>query len=89
MIRNEELLNDQQFLQLNQMRQSDLIAKHCAGIEEHIRTALSRFEAERIAANTCLQFQHECTSALVRNVLTHRVEELMIKHWNQRTEKNK
>jgi hypothetical protein len=87
MVQNEELLNDQQFLQLSQIRQSDLIAKHCAGIEEHIRTASSRFEAERIAANTCLCFQKECSSVLVRNALTHRVEEFMTKHWNHGTEK--
>jgi hypothetical protein len=46
MIRNEELINEQQFLQLNQMRQSELIAKHCSGMEERIRNARSKEEAE-------------------------------------------
>jgi len=46
MIRNEELIDEQQFLQLNQTRQSDLILTHCSGMEKRIRNARSKEEAE-------------------------------------------
>ena len=41
MVQNEELFTDQEFLQLNQIRQSELIATRCAGIAERIRDARS------------------------------------------------
>jgi hypothetical protein len=81
MMFNEELLTVDRFAQLKSSQQYDIIAKHCSEVEERIRTASSRCEAERVSANTCLQFHHECPSALVRDALTRRVGELISKHW--------
>ena len=85
MIFNEELLSDDHFAQIHSSQQSEIITKHCAEVEECIRTARSRLEAERISANMCIQFQHECSSSVVRNALTRRVQELITKHWKTRT----
>jgi len=85
MMFNEELLTDDRFMQMNSNQQSILITKHCAEVEEQIRAASSRLEAERVSANTCLQFQHECPNALVRDALTRRVGELISKHWPKKT----
>jgi hypothetical protein len=84
MIFNEELLTDNRFAQLNRAQQSNIIANHCAEIEERIRNASSRLEAERVLASTCLQFEKECPSMLVRNALTSRMEELIAKYWNHK-----
>jgi hypothetical protein len=81
---NEELFNERQFLQLNQAHQSELIANHCAEIEERVRNASSRLEAERVSASACLQFEKDCQSMLVRNALTHRMEELIAKYWSHK-----
>ncbi len=69
MIQDEELLNDQQFLQLNQIRQSEIIAKHCTGITQRIRDAQSKEEAERIIGNASKEFDRECASSIVRVAL--------------------
>jgi adenine-specific DNA methylase len=45
MIENEELFNERQFIQLGQIKQSELIIRHCSGIEERIRNARSKEEA--------------------------------------------
>jgi hypothetical protein len=81
---NEELFSERQFLQLNQVSQSELIANHCAEIEEQIRDASSRLEAERISAGACLQFEKDCPSMLVRNALIRRIEELIGKYWDHK-----
>ena len=80
---DEELLNEQQFLQLNQTRQSDLIAKYCAGIEEQIRVSASRSEAESIAAAACKNFEGECSSSIIRNVLALHVQNLVNQYWRK------
>jgi hypothetical protein len=81
MILNEELLTDEGFARFGKQRQSEIIAKHCSEVEERIRTASSRLEAERGSAEACLQFEKECPSMLVRNALASRVEELIAKYW--------
>ncbi|MBN1397370.1 MAG: hypothetical protein JXA06_04985 [Bacteroidetes bacterium] len=78
---SEELFSEYQFLQLNKNRQSDLIAKHCIEVEKIIRTASSRVEAEQLSADACSHFQDECPSSIVRNALTHHVEELIKNYW--------
>ena len=80
---NEELLNEQQFLQLNQTRQSDLIAKYCAGIEEQIRGSSSRSDAESAAAAVCRKFERECSSSIIRNVLTLHLQNLVNRYWRK------
>ena len=86
MVLSEELLTDNRFVQLSNHRQTEIIAKHCMTVEEHIQQASSRFEAERIAIDECLLFEQECPSLLVRNALRRRVEELIHQHWNSKKE---
>ena len=80
---HEELFNNRLFLQLENKRQSELIAKHCADIEEQIRTASSRSDAERISTSACFQFENECPSKLLHNALRRRVKELIAQYWSQ------
>jgi flavoprotein len=81
MMMNEELLNDDRFLQLNQNQQSELIAKHCAGIERRIREAQSRKEAEMISEEACGKFETECPSDMIGRGLVLRVREMMEQRW--------
>jgi hypothetical protein len=83
MIKNEELFNEQQFLQLNQIRQSELIAKHCSGIEERIRDARSKEEAEHIAGEACTKFESECTSSIVRMALSQYLQAKVTHYWSK------
>jgi hypothetical protein len=78
---NEELLNDDRFMQLNQSQQSELIAEHCAGIERHIGNAHSRKEAETIAEQACGRFETECPSDMIRRGLVLRVHEMVDQRW--------
>jgi hypothetical protein len=84
MIFNEELLTDDRFARLNSTQQFDMIAKHCGEIEERIRTASSRIEAERNSTSACVQFEKECPSMLVRHALLRHVEELIVKYWGRK-----
>jgi hypothetical protein len=81
---NEELLNEQQFLRVNHFRQSELIANHCSGIKEKIRLSASISEAERIAASTCKNFEHECSSSIVRNALALHLQNIIEQYWKQK-----
>jgi hypothetical protein len=78
---NEELLDDDEFLQLKQSQQSELIAKHCAGIEGRIREAQSRKEAETIAEEACGKFETECPSDILRRGLVLRVRGMVEQRW--------
>jgi hypothetical protein len=84
MIRNEELINGQQFRQLNQTRQSELIAKHCSGIEKRIRDARSKEEAEKIASNACSKFESGCTSSIVRMALAQYIQDKVMYYWGKK-----
>ena len=88
MILNEELLSDERFAQFSTQRQSEIIAARCMEVEERIRTASSRLEAERESVGACLKFEKECFSMLVRNALTRRVEKLITKYWSQNKKGN-
>jgi hypothetical protein len=81
MIQDEELINEQQFLQLNQMRQSELITKHCSGIEERIRNARSKEEAEQISNKACSKFESECSSSIVRMALSQYIQDKIMQYW--------
>ena len=83
MIMSEELLNEGRFQRLNRARQSELIAEHCAGVEQRIRGAHSRAEAETIGSDACRQFENECPSDLVRRGLVHRVRQMVQQHWGK------
>ena len=80
---NEELLNEDRFLQLNQSQQSELIAKHCSGIEKGIWESQSRKEAEMIAVEACGKFETECPSDMVRRGLLLRVREMVEQRWGK------
>jgi hypothetical protein len=81
MTRNEELYGDRRLLRLSQARQSELIVKHCDGIEERIRDARSGDEAEGIAAAACRTFDSECPSNIVREALSQHIRALILRHW--------
>ena len=81
---NEELLNDDRFLQLNHSQQMELIAKHCATIEMRIRGAQSRKEAETIAEEACGEFETECPSDMIRRGLVLRVREMVDQRWGDK-----
>jgi hypothetical protein len=84
MYMNEELLTDERFRQLNGNRQSELIANHCADMEDRIRSASSRSEAIRLKESTCARFEEACPSALVRTALSRHVEELISHYWDNK-----
>jgi len=81
---NEELLTDERYMQLNGNRQSELIANHCGDIENRIRSAPSRLEAERLKELACTKFKQECQSMLVRTALTRYVEKLISRYWDKK-----
>ena len=80
-VMEEELFSEDRFVRIGEDLQSELIARHCAEVEDRIRTASSRPDAERVSAEACSRFREECPSALLRNALTRRVEELVNKYW--------
>jgi hypothetical protein len=84
MIQNEELINEKQFLHLNQIRQSELIMKHCSGIAESIRDARSKIEAEQIASKACNKFESECTSSIVRMALAQYIQVKVTHYWSKK-----
>lgn len=79
----DELLNEQQFLQLGEKRQSLLLARHCTRIEDEIRGAVSRKDAERIANDACLKFNNDCSSTIVRTALHRHIQDLIDEYWGE------
>ena len=80
---NEELLNENRFIQLHPNQQLELITKHCAGIGDRIREAQSRKEAEAIAEEACGKFETECPSDILRRGLVLRVREMVEQRWGK------
>lgn len=76
-----ESMTDQQFNDLGERRQVEIIAGHCAGIEEKIRLARSREEAESAANQACSRLRASCFSSLVQRALEERTRELVELHW--------
>ncbi len=83
MIEDEELINEHQYLQLNQTRQSELISKHCSGIEKLIRDAKSKEKAEQIANKACDKFESECASSIVRMALSQYLQAKVMQYWGK------
>ena len=81
MIENEELFNERQFMQLGQIQQSELIIRHCSGIEERIRNARSKEEAERVVNVACEKLANECTSGIVRAALKQHMQTKVSQYW--------
>lgn len=76
-----ESITDQQFLDLGQERQVEIFARHCTGIENRIRQAHSRKEAEEIMGNACGKLQEECINTIVQGALVRRTHELVEQYW--------
>ena len=76
-----ESITDQQFADLGQKRQLEVLSEHCAGIEDRIRRARSRKEAEAITEQTCRKLREVCISKLVQGALVRRTQELVERHW--------
>ena len=81
---DEELFNEQQFLQLNQMRQSEFITNLCSGVEKQIRDAQSREEAVRIASAACSRFESKCTSSIVRIAIVQYIQVKVMQYWSKK-----
>jgi hypothetical protein len=81
----DESMTDQQFLGLGERRQREALAEHCAQIEERIRTAPSRLEAEVAAQRACDRFARDCPSSIVHKALPRRVWELVEQRWSTKT----
>jgi hypothetical protein len=81
MIENEELFNERQFMQLGQILQSELILRHCFGVEERIRNAQSKEEAERYINAACEKFANECASGIVRAALKQHMQTKVSQYW--------
>jgi hypothetical protein len=77
----EESLTDQQFVGLDGERQSQIIAEHCLGIQERIRNAQSRHEAERVAAEACSKLEQECPGTMVRRALIQHIQKIVEQYW--------
>jgi hypothetical protein len=79
---NEELLTEERYRRLSGSQQLELITKYCHDIEDRIRSAASRHEAEAIAAEACAGIEEACQSSLIRSALGKNVENLISKYWN-------
>ena len=76
-----ESITDQQFLEIGRARQVEILTEHCANIEERIRTAQSRKEAEDVAERTCGKLQETCLSNLVQRAMARRTREFIEVYW--------
>jgi hypothetical protein len=76
-----ESITDQQFADLGQKRQLEVLSEHCAGMEDRIRMAGSRKEAEAIKEQTCGKLRDVCISELVQGALVQRTQELVERYW--------
>jgi hypothetical protein len=83
-----ESITDQQFTDLGQNRQLEILSEHCAGIEDRIRRAPSRKEAEAMTQQTCEELREACISELVQGALLRRTEEIVERHWGKRGTKS-
>jgi hypothetical protein len=79
-----ESLTDRQFQDLGQNQQVEMLAHHCAGIEEKIRSAQSREEAERAADVSCGRLQEACLSSLVQGALVRHTREIIDQYWGKK-----
>ena len=75
------MLNERQFIQLGQVKQFELIIRHCSGIEERIGNARSKEEAERFVNVACEKFANECTSGIIRAALKQHMQAKVSQYW--------
>lgn len=77
---NDELSFDRP---ISDHRQEKLIRAYCQGIDEQIRSATSKEEAERIVQDACKGFDRACESDLVRSFLKQHVNNLFTRQWTR------
>lgn len=77
----EELLDEAAYKRLPVSSQEDLIAAHCADVEQRILSAPTADKAKAISEDACKTFRAECASALVGNALSDHVMRLHKKYW--------
>ncbi|HCA79693.1 MAG TPA: hypothetical protein DEP53_08165 [Bacteroidetes bacterium] len=63
--------------------QEELIRKYCSGLDEHLRRARSRVEAEVVFRETCAQFDQSCESSVVRTFLKHQAQKVLEETWGK------
>ena len=76
-----ESTTDQQFLDLGQQRQVEILAEHCTGIDEEIRTAYSREDAKSRVSIACGKLHGVCDSKMIQGALVRRTRELVEQYW--------
>jgi hypothetical protein len=79
---DEELSFDQP---MTDHRQEDLIWQHCRGIDERIRSAQSKDEAQRLVEESCRHFEQSCESKVVSTFLKKYLHDLYEKEWGRRS----
>ncbi len=62
--------------------QDEAIHRYCDRIEERIKVSTSKMNALMIAESTCLSFEQECLSDILKFSLKKYVGELVEKYWN-------
>lgn len=77
----DELVDEETFVQLPFLQQSELISQYCGQIKEKIRCAASLDDAQKIADEHCAEFQRSCSSAVLRNAMTHVVRDIINHTW--------
>jgi hypothetical protein len=65
-------------------RQEELVREFCGGINQRIRSARTREEAERIVQETCSRFDQSCESDVIRSFLKKHVIALCDDTWSHR-----
>ena len=63
-------------------RQQEVIGLHCAGLEEQIKSAPTRLQAERVLADACEGFDRVCESSILRTFLKQYVHRLFLRYWS-------
>ncbi len=79
-----DLMTDRQFVDMGEERQALILAKNCSGLEEKIRSAGSRSEAQQVGHRACETLQDACESRMVRRALVQRMEELIKEYWGKK-----
>lgn len=66
-------------------RQQEMIGLYCAGLEERVRSAPTRLQAEQVLSEACDGFDQACESSIVRAYLKQYAHKLLLQYWFSRT----
>ncbi|MEX1277198.1 MAG: hypothetical protein WEB62_02875 [Bacteroidota bacterium] len=78
MAMQDELIFDEP---LHPDRQREAIGLHCAGLEERIKSAPTRLQAEKVLTEVCDGFDQACESSIVRTYLKQHAHKLLLQYW--------